>query len=180
MIPGGSAGFRPQMAGGSWFEASSCPGPLEFWWVSSSGCAFPAKWPGWGFYDGIQMSFLRVVGDSPDESSSTQSLVLRCFVNQRLDPFAWSVNQKSRSNVSSFGGRTARARKRPKTVTPGERSPRTISIPLKCDPVVSTSSKRTTMSGAGSALHQRWNSAQHVRQALAPSAWNCIRSLHRA
>ena len=57
-------------------------------------------------------SFLRMADDSPAESCSTQSLVLPCFVNQLLDPFAWSVNQKSRSNVSSFGGRTAHARDR--------------------------------------------------------------------
>jgi hypothetical protein len=38
------------------------------------------------------------------------------------------MNDRSRSNVSSFDGRHA-ARERPKTVTPGKRSPKTISIP---------------------------------------------------
>jgi hypothetical protein len=54
----------------------------------------------------------RVADDSPAESSSTQSLVPPCFVNQLLDRFAWSVNDRSRSNVSSFDGRHAQEKGR--------------------------------------------------------------------
>jgi hypothetical protein len=59
----------------------------------------------------IRMTF-RVADDSPAESSSTQSLVPPCFVNQLLDRFAWSVNDRSRSNVSSFDGRHAQEKGR--------------------------------------------------------------------
>ena len=54
----------------------------------------------------------RMADDSPAESSSTQSLVPPCFVNQLLDRFAWSVNDRSRSNVSSFDGRHAQEKGR--------------------------------------------------------------------
>jgi hypothetical protein len=56
--------------------------------------------------------FVRVTDDSPAESSSTQSLVPPCFVNQLLGRFAWIVNGRSRSNVSSFDGRHAQEKGR--------------------------------------------------------------------
>jgi len=41
-----------------------------------------------------------------------KSLVPPCFVNQLLDRFAWSVSDRSRSNVSSFDGRHAQEKGR--------------------------------------------------------------------
>lgn len=54
----------------------------------------------------------RIADDSRAESSSTQVVVPPCAVNQLLDRFAWSVNDRSRSNVSSFGGHHAQEKGR--------------------------------------------------------------------
>ena len=122
-----------------------------------------------------------MVDDSPAESSSTQSLVLPCFVNQLLDPFAWSVNQKWRSNVSSFGGPTALARKRPEDRHAREALAQYNLYSLEvCSRREYVSEANNDVPRRIGVLHHRWNSVQHVRQALAPSAWNFIRSLHLA
>ena len=48
----------------------------------------------------------------PHRALRHKSLVPPCFVNQLLDRFAWSVNDRSRSNVSSFDGRHAQEKGR--------------------------------------------------------------------
>src|SRR5580658_2358710 len=48
----------------------------------------------------------------PQRALRHKSLVPPCFVNQLLDRFAWSVNDRSRSNVSSFDGRHAQEKGR--------------------------------------------------------------------
>ena len=48
----------------------------------------------------------------PQRALRHKSLVPPCFVNQLLDRFAWSVNDRSRSKVSSFDGRHAQEKGR--------------------------------------------------------------------
>ena len=64
----------------------------------------------------------------PQRALRHKSLVPPCFVNQLLDRFAWTVNERSRIERFIVWW-PPRARERPKTVTLGKRSPRTISIP---------------------------------------------------
>jgi hypothetical protein len=54
----------------------------------------------------------RLATTHPQRALRHKSLVPPCFVNQLLDRFACSVNDRSRSNVSSFDGRHAQEKGR--------------------------------------------------------------------
>jgi len=77
--------------------------------ISQQGwCGAPARFPETEFR--TQFSEWRTT--HPQRALRHKSLVPPCFVNQLLDRFAWSVNDRSRSNVSSFDGRHAQEKGR--------------------------------------------------------------------
>ena len=82
----------------SFFSGTFLFKPPSGIWAASSAFAAPSMIASASNRKAEVGNRVRIADDSPAESASTQSLVPPCFVNQLLDRFAWSVNDRSRSN----------------------------------------------------------------------------------